>query len=265
MIQPTNHSIMKSTLLLAAVCSFTMMQAQEPIFEPSMGITTIGIVDSPALEGVENIIDGDFNTKFLDFALDDGMGFTVDLGGIYAIPTAIEVVTANDFPVRDPMNWELLGSNDGSVFVVIDSGVISCIADRFFSRIFEFDNGIGFQWLQVNLTNACDPSGGSGIASMQLAEVQVYGSILGLNDNILSSQFSIYPNPTEQQITIDYNGNEPLINASIYDILGKKMMTLDVSAFNQSQSYQLADLSSGVYFVRLETQTATTVKRILKK
>ncbi|MEP3206246.1 MAG: T9SS type A sorting domain-containing protein [Gilvibacter sp.] len=245
--------------------SCTLMTAQDPIFNPTMDITAIGVVDSPVGEEVDKIIDGSTATKFLDFALDDGMGFIVDLGGISAIVTSIEVVTANDFPVRDPMNWEIMGSNDGSTFVPIDSGVIDCIPDRFFSRTFEFDNGIDFQWYQVNFTNACDPSGGTGIASMQLAEVQLYGAVLNLEDNVLGQQFSVYPNPVLESLIINYTGVDPLTGARLYDVLGKQVLQLDVSAFNQRESYDLSLLNSGLYFIRLQTATASTVKRIFVK
>ena len=88
--------------------------AQEPIFDPSMVIYGLGTVDSPIGEEVDKIIDGNVNTKFLDFELGDGMGLTVNLGGTAAIASSIELTTANDFPERDPVEFEVLGSNDAT-------------------------------------------------------------------------------------------------------------------------------------------------------
>lgn len=256
---------MKPLLLISALLSCCLMTAQDPIFNPTMDIVSIGIVDSPVGEEVDKIIDGNTATKFLDFQLDDGMGFIVDLGGVSAIATSIEVVTANDFPVRDPMNWEILASNDGSAFVPVDSGVITCIDDRFFSRTFKFTNSIDFQWYQINFTNACDPSGGTGIASMQLAEVQLYGEVLGIEDNHIANQFAVYPNPTLGPLTLNYTGISPLVSAVVYDVLGNKVMALDVKDFTIQKSFDVSRLTSGLYFLKFETQEASTVKRILIK
>ena len=94
---------MKNVCLICLIVFVGLANAQAPIFNPSMVINEYGIVDSPVGEEVDKIIDGDFNTKFLDFELFDGMGFTVDLGGESKTAISIDLTTANDFPVRDPL------------------------------------------------------------------------------------------------------------------------------------------------------------------
>ena len=254
---------MKKLLLISALVIGFNMQAQDPILSPGFTITATGVVDSPIGEEVDKIIDGDINTKFLDFALSDGMGFIVELDGFSAIPTAMEVVTANDFPVRDPMNWEVYGSNDGAAYVLLDSGEITCVDDRFFSRTFDVNNTIDFQYFQVEFTNACDPSGGTGIASMQLAEVQLYGEVLSTQDIQFNNQVTLSPNPTQGAFVLTYNGLEPLTQLQVFSVLGKQVFSSDLSGFNNTTSFNLQQLPSGVYFVSIAAGSRTTVKRLL--
>jgi len=104
------------TFFLLLFVSVSTSWAQTAIFNPSMSISPYGNVSSSGDEAYGNSIDGNINTKFLDFNKADGMGFTVDLGGVSKIARSIAFTTANDSEGRDPMHYEVLGSNDGSNF-----------------------------------------------------------------------------------------------------------------------------------------------------
>ena len=154
-----------SLFLLSASSGF----AQTPIFSPAMSITEFGSVNSPANEGVSKIIDGSTSTKYLDFNFNDGMGFTVDLGGNSKIATSISITTANDVPGRDPQNFTVFGSNDANTFTQIATGTIPCVGTRFHQRTFNFSNSTSYKYYRVNFTTQCAAEN-----SIQLAEVQLY-------------------------------------------------------------------------------------------
>lgn len=253
---------MRLSLLTCLFLWASFSFAQAPIFDPGMTITGIGVIDSPVGEEVDKIIDGTTATKFLDFELADGMGFTVDLGGVSAIATQMEVWTANDFPVRDPMNFEILGSNDGSSFVSLDTGTIDCITDRFFLRTFKLTNTIDFQYYQINFTNACDPSGGTGIPSMQLAEVQLLGEVLSVPDNVLNQAVKLYPNPALDHFILDYSGVDPITELELFDIQGRRVMSFDAEGIQTRSSFEVAQHPAGIYFLHIGTDSARTVKRL---
>ena len=143
--------------------------ANTSIFRPSMAITTYGDVNSPGGENHSNIIDNDVNTKFLDFISNDGMGFSVDLGGVSKIATSISITTANDAEDRDPKNYEVLGSNDGTNFTSIATGEIVCIPNRYYIRKYDFINNTAYSHYRINFTNTCNVGN-----DFQLAEVQLY-------------------------------------------------------------------------------------------
>jgi len=58
-----------------------------------MSTTEYLFVSSPAGETVENVIDGNIYTKYLDFNVEDGMGFIVGLGGSSLVAKSIDIPT----------------------------------------------------------------------------------------------------------------------------------------------------------------------------
>jgi Bacterial lectin/Secretion system C-terminal sorting domain/N-terminal domain of BNR-repeat neuraminidase len=159
------HKILFATLL--SFFSFSLF-GQTPIFAPGMTITGFNSVNSPGGEPVTNAIDGTTN-KFLDFDEFDGMGFTVDLGGLSRTATSIEITTANDAPGRDPQTYEVFGSNNGVAFTSIATGAIPCIATRLFARTFTFANATAYTYYRINFGTRCGTD-----SEMQVAEVQLY-------------------------------------------------------------------------------------------
>lgn len=255
---------MKNLILATSLLFVSILNAQGiSIFDPSMGVTSIGIVTSPFGEEVDKITDGDINTKFLDFDLVDGMGFIVDLGGLSAIATYIEITTANDFPERDPIDFEVSGSIDGTNFTLIDTGAVICIPDRFNSRLYDITNTNEYNFYRVNFTAPCDPSGGIGIPSIQLAEVQLYEAELGREDHEFSNNdVLIYPNPTEGSFTIKYNSSAALDIITVSSISGQLIKTITPDSSSALEEVQLPNVSKGLYFVQLRSNKQSVVKKI---
>ena len=130
-----------------------------------------GDVNSPPLETAQQVIDQDPDTKFLDFNILDGMGFEVDLGeGGAKTATSITIVTANDAPERDPVDYEIFGSNDGIEYTSIATGDIPCVTERFLARTFAFTNETAYTIYRVNFTGTCGPSTINQVADVQLWE-----------------------------------------------------------------------------------------------
>ncbi|WP_298897334.1 HYR domain-containing protein [uncultured Psychroserpens sp.] len=165
---------MKKKLLFALLFLFSIpVLLAQGIFDSSIHTAVnFGSVNSPGGEAVQNVIDQNSNTKFLDFNAFDGIGFDIDLLGDSKIAVAIEFVTANDAPERDPTDYEVFGSNDGTSYTSIATGNIPCISDRFFPRTFSFTNTTGYTYYRVNFTGTCAAS-----SINQIADVQLYETI----------------------------------------------------------------------------------------
>jgi len=77
-------------------------------------------------------------------------------------------------------------------------------------------------------------------------------------------QFSVYPNPADQQITVvldNKTGQNTL--AVMYDMTGRK-----VAEFSLNDNYNtlnISDLNSGMYLLQIKTESQTAIKKIIKR
>jgi hypothetical protein len=88
-------------------------------------------------------------------------------------------------------------------------------------------------------------------------------TVAGITDNAFTaSKVVLYPNPSSDNIFIKTN-NVPLINASIYDIRGRVLRTLNV--YNtQDYKIDISNLEGAQYFLILNSETGTVTKRFVK-
>jgi hypothetical protein len=81
-------------------------------------------------------------------------------------------------------------------------------------------------------------------------------------------QISIYPNPTDEDIMINfYSDCSQLINFSIYNILGKEILnnSFKVIKGDNIEMLEIKSLSKGVYFMKLEASNFSKTIKIYKK
>ena len=138
------------------------------ILQPSDTLTSL-TGSSPANEGVANAVDGTVAKKFV--VLDTSwMGFTVTPGIGPTLVNALAITSGNDFPERDPVTYEVLGSNDGTTFDRIATSAVNADPRRLFRRVLEFDNSRAFVTYRVRFTRlpGSDPH-------MQVSEVELLG------------------------------------------------------------------------------------------
>lgn len=249
---------MKKTLLILALIASFGSKAQTPIFSAYSSISPSGSVYSPSGEGYTNIIDGDVNTKFLDFNYYDGLGFIVNLGSVRTIATSMNFSTANDSAERDPMNYEIFGSNNGSDYTLIVSGNIDCNDSRYFTRNYPFSNTVAYSYYKFNFTNQCNT-----IEQMiQISEVQLLGTVLKTDSFSLADSLVIYPNPSNGNFNISLKNQLGIDEISITDALGK---TIQTELLKNTDNYQIAmqNASAGIYFVKIKSGEKSIVKKLV--
>ncbi len=172
----------KITLVLCIVFCAYQLHSQAIFDDTVHTATAFGNVNSPGGEGPQQIIDQNDQTKFLDFnagAGFDGLGFEVNLNDDgdpndtdEVIATSIRIVTANDASERDPMDYEIFGSNNGTDYTSITTGNIPCVTTRFLSRTYNFTNTTAYSYYRLVFTNPC------GVTNIiQVADVQLFGTI----------------------------------------------------------------------------------------
>ncbi|MDC9724231.1 MAG: N-acetylmuramoyl-L-alanine amidase [Urechidicola sp.] len=75
-----------------------------------------------------------------------------------------------------------------------------------------------------------------------------YASHLGLTKNLTFQNISLYPNPTTGIIRITNPASLELTNATIHNALGQQIKRVKI----KSNSIDLSELKSGIYFVKIE-------------
>jgi len=86
-----------------------------------------------------------------------------------------------------------------------------------------------------------------------LNTIQAEGDALG--------EIVIYPNPTSGELKIE-NGELKIENIEIYNITGQKItFNFQLSTFN---SIDISDLPTGIYFLRIQTENGTVVRKVIK-
>ena len=81
------------------------------------------------------------------------------------------------------------------------------------------------------------------------------------NLNELSQNFSMYPNPTKGDLTIQWDGVDQA-SVTVYDIHGK--IVISTQAVENNMTLSLNQCENGVYLIQVESNHAKVIRRIIK-
>ncbi|MCB0806000.1 MAG: T9SS type A sorting domain-containing protein [Bacteroidales bacterium] len=93
----------------------------------------------------------------------------------------------------------------------------------------------------------------------------IYTGVIELNTG---QTVNVYPNPFRDQLTVDYsvNGNSA-VTISIFNTFGQTIRSMEtrqnVAAGTHRVNINTRDLENGIYFIRIETQEYSQLKRII--
>ncbi len=130
------------------------------------GTATASDTTSPVAEQPSKAFDNKRDTKWLVFNDKAWIQFQFNDGNRYVV-NHYALVSANDDPIRDPVDWEFLGSNDGINWDVLDTQSDQAFEGRKLKRIFEIDNTQAYEYYRLNITRNNTDS------RIQLAEIQL--------------------------------------------------------------------------------------------
>ena len=150
------------------------------------GDPIVGIPNSssnwPAHESPPYVIDDNIGTKYLNFrGATQPSGFCVTPSGYSVAVVGLTVTTANDAPDRDPIAYELYGSNssiDGPYTLIAAGEIVDFNQETTWPRYtpnatpIMFPNSTVYAHYQVLFTAIRNPAANS----MQIAEVELIGS-----------------------------------------------------------------------------------------
>lgn len=97
--------------------------------------------------------------------------------------------------------------------------------------------------------------------NMYIDDINI-SSVVGVNEIDISNYVSIYPNPSSGDINVSINAiNSGNVNVKVLNMLGE--VVAEGSDNAHKFSFNLSGQSSGVYFVKVETENGNSTKKIL--
>ena len=94
---------------------------------------------------------------------------------------------------------------------------------------------------------------------MKLATYHV-GGVLGINEAQLLN-FSMFPNPSDGQVTLQLPSDANQAKVRIFDYLGKTLLQKSINKSNNT--LDISNLTAGIYFVRIQTDSKVGTKKLI--
>lgn len=86
---------------------------------------------------------------------------------------------------------------------------------------------------------------------------------VGINENYLSKEFSIYPNPSSGLFTLRLPNVESNAKVEVYSVVGQQIKSKSISA--QKLEIDLSNYDKGIYFVQIQNGSNTIRERVIKQ
>lgn len=155
--------------------------------------------------------------------------------------------------------------NVGELFTIPDytsgaSATDNCTAAPIITQDPAAGTEVGVGVTIITMT-ATDAVGNDGTCTFNLNVVD----ILSIEDLDFYNSIVLYPNPTDGQITLLNNSSIQLFKATIIDINGRVLQSVDLTNTGVETIFSIENLAIGIYFVKINTENNSIVKRIVKQ
>jgi hypothetical protein len=122
---------------------------------------------------------------------------------------------------------------------------------------------IDFVGVSGHTTAVPNTAAGSAIMDNLLVKASSTDTLLAVDEVGAIAQFSVYPNPANDFVTISNDASALISSVEITDLNGRVVSNNQLNATEGQIS--LADLASGVYMLTITTDQGSTVKKIVKQ
>jgi fibronectin type 3 domain-containing protein len=118
-------------------------------------------------EGADKAFDGSTSTKWFNgTGATDWIQYRFASGKRWPL-SQYKISSANDVPARDPVSWQVLGSNDGTTWTTLDTRTGQSFAARFQTNTYTVPQTAAYEYYRLNIT------ANGGDAGIQLSEWQI--------------------------------------------------------------------------------------------
>jgi len=104
------------------------------------------------------------------------------------------------------------------------------------------------------------------IRYLELDTFELSSTSTSIEDNNLNIKFSVYPNPANHSLTVDfYSQDYTKTNFTFTDILGKKVKDFTLNSFsgNNRVNLDISNIRNGVYFINFKNNDIKTTQKII--
>jgi hypothetical protein len=246
-----NKRPMCVTVIIAALLFVGVTSASHDITQPGdviQGVPNDGVSQNqdhgwPGNEAPNQAIDNQITTKYLHFKGEDeptGVRVTPKAGP--SVVTGIRLCTANDAVERDPVKWELSGSNesiDGPYTLIAQGDIVDFVGGVWPRRTWNttpitFTNTVSYQHYQLMFPLVSNPASAN---SMQIAEIELVAQDLTASA----------PNPPDNKLGVTL----PLLQWTPGDLAQLEDVyvgtTPDLTEADRTSSHQPATLKMHYY------------------
>jgi len=207
-------------------------------------------------EGLDELTDDILSTKYV---VQSASSWIEHKGDQNYLVTGYSITSANDGPPRDPQQWTLEGSHDGTNFTVIDSRSDQDWASRTQTREFSFNNTTSYRYHRFNFTNHGVDQWGYNV--LQIGELSISGYGTGGLFPAAVMNFKTAINEGET-VTLSSAGSK---NAASYLWQVEGQASSDLASpnytFNQSGNF---NVSLTVTTSQGETDTTSKIIKVTK-
>jgi len=127
-------------------------------------------------ETKDNAFDGDIDTKWLMPESSGWIQFDYAYDGSTAkVINSYSITSASDFPERDPRDWYMTATNDGTNWTTLDIRSGETFSRRSYTRTFNFKNSKAFSIYRLEISSNNNPSASN---LTQLAELELIEDII---------------------------------------------------------------------------------------
>lgn len=227
-------------MALAGLLAFTpTMNAQTIDLLDGTGLFTTAYNDSPNNEGPGQLIDNDPASKYLTFHSQTWVMFEATNS---TTVSGYSMTSASDAPERDPLNWALEGSNNGSTWSMIDQRTNEDFATRGLKRSFTVTNTTSYRFFRLSMTN------NSGTV-FQLAELELLVPTPPAN-SALTAAFTSNKTFIAQGETVNFTNNSAGATSYFWEFPG------GTPATSTAQNPTVVYNTPGTYAVKLLSTNA---------
>ncbi|MDY8136638.1 S8 family peptidase [Aquimarina sp. 2201CG5-10] len=247
----------------------------------------IGVNDGPDFAGgwglvnaerAAQVISNNGNTSIIDeLTLNDGETYTRTIASNGSVPLSLTIawndpsgalgsgntpVLVNDLDVRITGN-----GNTYAPWIMVPNASFDNYTDpaqrgdNFRDNVEKIDTSVSAGTYTVTITHKGTLTNGSQDFSLIIHGVD--SNPLNVESIVLEKKFNIYPNPIESEVLFIKHEETKEQKAIVRNLLGKEIDKINLkSGITQ---YNTGNLSSGIYFIHIETEKGSITKKIIKK